>query len=85
MAEALDQGVMLMALGMGTVFGFLGVLVCALTLMSRLLGSDPSDVAAAAEPGPASAGAQLQADGIDDPELISAIVAAVHRYRNDRS
>ncbi len=81
MSEAFDQGVMLMALGMGTVFGFLSLLVCALMLMSRLLAADPDDALAAAEP----ASPAPTADGIDDPELISAIVAAVHRYRNERT
>ncbi len=72
-----------MALGMGTVFGFLSLLVGAMTLMSWLLAGDAAADAAATEP--AGDAASLQAEGIDDPELISAIVAAVHRFRNERS
>jgi len=83
MTDALDQGLLLMALGMGTVFGFLSILVGALTLMSRLLAGDPA--AEAATPEPAGEAPALTAEGIDDPELISAIVAAVHRFRNERS
>ena len=51
--------------------------------MSRLLAGDPA--AEAATPEPAGEAPALTAEGIDDPELISAIVAAVHRFRNERS
>ncbi|MEM6988220.1 MAG: OadG family protein [Pseudomonadota bacterium] len=82
MTDTLDQGLMLMALGMGTVFCFLGVLVLAVTFMSRLLSVDQTretntDATAAPSDAPT--------DTSDDPELISAIIAAVHRYRNNRS
>ncbi|MEM9603436.1 MAG: OadG family protein [Pseudomonadota bacterium] len=84
MGETLDQGLLLMALGMGTVFGFLGLLVGAVSLMSRLLATAPAVEATEAGGADPARPAVSQSVESDDPELISAIIAAVHRYRGDK-
>jgi len=76
--ELLQDGLALMALGMGFVFVFLTVLVISVTLMSKLIGRfQPAPVAT----GSAKAAAKpAVADG-QDAETIAVISAAVHRYR----
>lgn len=79
--ELLQDGLALMALGMGVVFVFLTILVISVTLMSRLIGRfQPTP--AAAEAGKKSlqpAGSATQND-----EVLAVISAAVHRYRSER-
>lgn len=75
-AELLRDGLTVTLLGMGVVFVLLGLLVLIVTGMSRLAhaleGATPPEAAPAAAPsGPVHA----------NQELISAITAAVHRYR----
>jgi oxaloacetate decarboxylase gamma subunit len=60
-----DQGLMLMAVGMGTVFVFLTVLVAATTAMSRLIMRFAPQAVPAAK----------------DEEEIAAIAAAIARHR----
>ncbi|MCG6860348.1 MAG: OadG family protein [Chromatiaceae bacterium] len=75
-AELLTAGVNLMLLGMGFVFGLLGLLVVTVGVMSRLarkLEGEPRPVELPAEPAKPR-----------DGELLSAISAAVHRYRRSR-
>jgi len=81
MSETMSQGAVLMLLGMGIVFCFLGLLVLALTLMSRLLKESTPviDNAPSAVGSSSSSAAQ-----INDPELLSAITAAVHSFRAKR-
>lgn len=68
--ELLDEGLMLMLAGMGTVFVFLTALVIAMTLMSRLaMRIQPSAV-------PTSSAADT------GDEEIAAITAAIRRHRN---
>lgn len=62
----LAQGLMLMLTGMGTVFVFLSVLVIAMSAMSRLLGREPQQVDADADP---------------DAETVAAIAAVIERHR----
>lgn len=74
--QLLNEGLALMALGMGFVFVFLTVLVIITTLMSKAIGRYfPEPVA----PAP-TAGRQPPASG-QDADLMAAISAAVHRYR----
>lgn len=81
MSEAMSQGVVLMLLGMGIVFCFLSLLVLALGLMSRLLKESVPVVDSA----PAAVGsASTSAADLNDPELLSAITAAVHSFRAKR-
>ncbi len=72
------QGVELMLLGMGIVFGFLTLLVFTLRGMSLL--ADRLDTGEAA--GPAAAAA---IDVTDDPRLVAVISAAVARHRADHA
>ena len=74
------QGVELMLLGMGIVFGFLTLLVFTLRGMSLL--ADRLDVSDVAQPGAAAA---TPADLSDDRQLMAVISAAVARYRADRA
>ena len=75
--ELLAEGLNVTLLGMGVVFVLLGLLVFVVHGMSRLAqaleGEQPVSEAAAA----AGVAGGIQAD----QELISAITAAIHRYR----
>ncbi|HAR08247.1 MULTISPECIES: OadG family transporter subunit [Halomonas] len=78
--QLLNEGLSLMALGMGFVFVFLTVLVITTTLMSRVIGRyfpEPVPVEAPKR------GAAPAAPGQDDA-VMAAISAAVHRYRQRR-
>jgi len=75
--QLLEEGLSLMALGMGFVFVFLTLLVIVTTLMSKAIGRFfPEPVAPAA---PVRGGATTQPSQDDD--VMVAITAAVHRYR----
>ncbi len=79
MSEMFGSGIELMFIGMGIVFVFLAMLVVAVTLMSWTIGRFlPEAGQPVAGPGP-------KARPQDDDELIAAIGAAIHRYREDRS
>ena len=73
------QGVELMLLGMGLVFGFLTLLVFTLRGMS-LLADRLETTAAAPRPMAAS-----PIDAADNSQLVAVISAAVARYRADRA
>lgn len=81
MNEAMAQGAVLMLLGMGIVFSFLSLLVVALGLMSRFLKD--ADVSPQ-QPAAAAPGGTVAAADLNDPELLSAITAAVHSFRAKR-
>ncbi|MBL1266980.1 MAG: OadG family protein [Halomonas sp.] len=77
----LQDGLALMALGMGVVFVFLTILVISVTLMSKFIGRFqpvPAAVDTGKKPMPASA-PSAQSD-----EVMAVISAAVHRYRSTR-
>lgn len=79
--ELLQDGLALMALGMGVVFVFLTILVISVTLMSALIGRyqpSPVVVGKAKKTQPSAV-----ATGQDD-EVMAVISAAVHRYRSTR-
>lgn len=68
-SSLLEQGVMLMLVGMGTVFVFLTVLVASMSLMAFVVGRLlPATV-----------------DGVASDEEIAVITAAVDRYRKSTS
>ena len=72
------QGVELMLLGMGIVFGFLGILVFTLRGMSALADRlDDGQVLESATP--------LPIDVSDNRQLVAVITAAVARYRAHRA
>ncbi|GHC24037.1 OadG family protein [Aidingimonas halophila] len=77
--QLLQEGLSLMAFGMGFVFVFLTVLVVATTLMSSLV-SRLTPAPAPTESGSREAGAADDHDG----ELMAVISAALHRYRRRR-
>lgn len=70
-----QEGLSLMAFGMGFVFVFLTLLVIATTLMSRLVMRFAPAPAKTAPPHPTAPPARA------DDELMAVIGAAVHRYR----
>ena len=71
----IDQGVELMTYGMGTVFVFLTLLVCATTLMSTLLGKfSASETVSPKQP-------VKNKDEIDS-HVIAAITAAIKLHRS---
>ncbi|WP_339884914.1 OadG family protein [Vreelandella maris] len=78
--ELLQDGLALMALGMGVVFVFLTLLVISVTLMSKLIGRfQPAPV-------PVEAGRKSPppAAPTEKDEVMAVISAAVHRYRSTR-
>ncbi len=80
--DIVAQGVELMLYGMGTVVLFLALLVVVTTAMSWLVGRYfPEPVVAAASPAHKAQGRAPQGD---DPNLVAAISAAIHRHRANR-
>ncbi|MCL5426310.1 OadG family protein [Halomonas sp. NPDC076908] len=80
-SELLQDGLALMALGMGFVFVFLTVLVISVTLMSKLIGRFQPAPVASGQTKPAATSATPSAK---NDEVIAVISAAVHRYRKAR-
>ena len=79
-ADLLMEGVILMLLGMGSVFIFLVALVLAMYGMSRMAHRlSPDELAIEASSFPAGA---PRAE--TDDELIAVISAAISRYRSDK-
>ncbi len=75
--QLVTEGLVLMLVGMGTVFVFLTVLVLATTAMSHLLARDPDNVASVE----AFAAKTDSVAPHPDRHLIAVITAAVHRHR----
>lgn len=75
--QLLQEGLSLMALGMGFVFVFLTLLVAITTLMSKAIGRFFPEPVAPQTPTPGRAGASAR----QDDDVMVAISAAVHRYR----
>ena len=76
--ELLQEGLGLMALGMGFVFVFLGVLVFSLTLMSGVITRFQP---ASAPVAPRGNSKPKASPASQDDETLAVISAAVHRYR----
>lgn len=80
-SELLQEGLALMALGMGFVFVFLTILVISVTLMSKLVDRfQPVPIAAE----PSRAATRPTAGAAQNDEVTAVISAAVHRYRSTR-
>ncbi len=79
MSELFNAGLELMVIGMGIVFVFLAMLVAFVSLMSFLLTAFfPENTASPnTKPIPVSSNQE-------DEDVIAAISAAVHRYREER-
>lgn len=71
----------LMLTGMLVVFVFLGLLVFVTKLLALVAGDDESnsDLVAATAPVPVPA-----ADGAISPQIVAAISAAIHQYRQSK-
>ncbi len=72
MNELMGQGLQLMALGMGTVFLFLILLIGVITLISRIIQKFEQQTEPAASAGHSS-----------HDDLLAVINAAVQQYRSD--
>ncbi len=79
-ASIVEQGVELMLFGMGTVIVFLGLLVLATTVMSRLV----SRYFPEPEPAPAPVRVAGPTSASPDDEVVAVISAAIHQHRNRR-
>lgn len=73
MNEMLSSGIELMLIGMGMVYGFLAMLIVAISLMSRVVRRYFPEM-------PAKFPEQAVTVG-NDKAVIAAITAAVHQYR----
>jgi oxaloacetate decarboxylase gamma subunit len=73
-AEMLQQSGVLTLLGMGIVFGFLIIMVIAVSMMGRIIHALGADRDAAPQPKPPAAGVKTTAE-------TAAISAAVSEYR----
>lgn len=80
LAQLMLEGLRLMALGMGIVFGFLVLLVFVMKAMSRFAASfaGHSDIAST-QPAVSSA-----PEDSAPAEVLAAISAAIHHYRSQR-
>lgn len=79
-SELLVQGLVMLALGMGTVFVFLGLLVLLTAWMTALVHR----YLPAQSPVPGSDPPAQPADAGPDPSLLAAISAALHQHRGKR-
>ena len=77
--DIFNQGLNLMAFGMGTVFVFLTLLVIATSIMSTIISKYFPEPPAEAKPSPA-----LTKQG-DDKQVISAIMAAIKLHRSQKN
>ena len=81
--DSLTDGFKLMAIGMGMVFLFLSIMVWAIALMAKLL--EPYKHLLADESLSVSSKTNIakNAQNNKSNDVISAIVAAVHKYRSE--
>ena len=82
--DIVGQGVELMVYGLGTVVVFLVLLIVATNTMSRLVARyfpEPEPEQAVARPARRAAGSPRPEN---DPQLVAAISAAIHRHRANR-
>lgn len=83
----LDDGLILLVIGMGTVFAFLGVMVICTVLMAKVtapfahLLAEKSQPARRRPQSPAGRGPAGGPSGAAGNDLMAVIAAAVHRYR----
>lgn len=77
-ADLLTEAANLMLIGMVVVFVFLGILIVCINVMANLVGEDAPEVTAAPKNTTARNGTKSDVA----PEVVAAISAAVHNYRN---
>jgi len=80
--QQLTDGLILMVLGMVTVFIFLTILIFTTKLLSKVLGKIAPEKPAAAAPKRSTAPAATAAPVTKDAEVAAAIAAAYQRSRN---
>lgn len=81
----LDEGLGLMALGMGAVFLFLVVLIFATTIMSRLINHLFPDTPAVLPVSSNRSVAQASSKAGVDVKMVAVITAAIHQHRNNKN
>lgn len=79
--ESMVDGFKLMGIGMGMVFLFLTFMVVVMDLMSKIL--EPYSHLLKEEPTSTSGGTSRTTPKAKSDDIISAIVAAVHKYRSE--
>jgi oxaloacetate decarboxylase gamma subunit len=79
--ELLNNGLLLLVIGMGTVFAFLSIMVLAIEISSRVCSRFAHLIPEKAPAKPKRPRPQTSAD--DDGDLLAVIAAAVTRYRQD--
>ncbi|WP_054672997.1 oxaloacetate decarboxylase subunit gamma [Parasalinivibrio latis] len=76
LGAVLEEALALMLIGMSVVYAFLGLLVITVKLISRLVPEEqPPQAATAVQPA-------TNHNNSAAPDVIAAISAAVHQYRN---
>lgn len=87
-ADLLTEAASLMLIGMAVVFAFLGLLIICINILASFGGKDEPQVAASpktsanAPKTSANAPTSSGANSNVAPEVVAAISAAVHNYRN---
>lgn len=79
--ESMVDGFKLMAIGMGMVFLFLTIMVVVMDLMSRVL--EPYGHLLKEDTPSSSGGTTRTTPKAKSDDIITAIVAAVHKYRSE--
>jgi len=83
--NALNDGLLLMALGMGTVFSFLVIMSLWIGFSSRLLARSAEQPDGAGPSAPALEVSSAPQDSLQNPgTLIAVLSAAIERYRAER-
>jgi oxaloacetate decarboxylase gamma subunit len=82
-ADLLTEAANLMLIGMVVVFVFLGILIVCITAMANLVGKEEPEVFNTSPKNSANAPTQSGARSDVAPEVVAAISAAVHNYRNN--
>ncbi len=83
--DNLDFGLWMTAMGMGTVFGLLIVLMLVLQLMGRLDRQPPEQRREAGETTSPTAGSEVTPDGLTDDEIAAITVAVIAHARIRRA
>jgi len=80
--DNLADGLKLMAIGMGMVFLFLTIMVIVISFMAKILAPF-ADLLEEKTAGSTAANAIKTTPGTQSDDIISAVAAAVHKYRSE--
>ncbi len=78
-----NEGLKLMAFGMGNVFLFLILMVIIITITSKVLAPFAHLLEEPAKPKAKRKVSNKKPESKDDKAMVSAIIAAVHQFRQD--